>query len=361
MRKAEDENSAAEIVIYDAIGKSFWDDDAVSAKQFIDALAEMGETKNITLRVNSPGGDVFDGVAIYNAIKNHKAKVTAHIDGIAASAASYIVMAADKIVMPSNAFMLIHQASGFSMGNAEDMLAIAADLQRLDKSITSTYAARTGQKPAKVAALMKEDRLMDAEEAKSLGYADEITAPVKMAATYKATTAKRLMPEAAAARLIAETGDGQGDPPLSDPEPQKPVDQPEVSSASPTPEPQPAPPAPPAPPQEHPAPGSPQEVPPATRPSPPDAPPTPGTPRNEAEDLRTYIASVTDLCTLASAPERVGAYLKANTPVDQVRKELLEAKASGAVLSQHPLAVHGGPQPSAWGKITDKINARQKK
>ena len=90
--------------------------------------------QEIKLRINSPGGDVFDGVAIYNAIKNHKAKVTAHVDGIAASAASFVAMAADEIVMPSNSFMLVHNASGFAMGQADDMRAVAADLERIDKS-----------------------------------------------------------------------------------------------------------------------------------------------------------------------------------------------------------------------------------
>src|SRR5262249_52758891 len=107
-------DGAAEIAIYDEIGKSFWGEETVSAKQFLDDLAALGDdVENITLRINSPGGDVFDGVAIYNALVNHKAKITAHIDGIAASAASYIAMAANRIVMPANAFMLIHNAAGF--------------------------------------------------------------------------------------------------------------------------------------------------------------------------------------------------------------------------------------------------------
>src|SRR5580765_6315264 len=95
--KAADDKSA-EIVIYDEIGKSFWNEEAVSAKSFLDDLNALGDVDTITLRINSPGGDIFDGVAIHNAIKNHKAKVTAHVDGIAASAASYIAMAADRIV-----------------------------------------------------------------------------------------------------------------------------------------------------------------------------------------------------------------------------------------------------------------------
>jgi hypothetical protein len=201
---------------------------------------------------------------------------------------------------------------------------------------------------------MKEDRLMDATEAKSLGYTDEVTAPVKMAASFTPRFLN-MMPQAAADRIRAETGDGQGDPPPPAPEPQKPGDHPDAPPASP---PQ------PAPPQEHPTPGAPQETPPVTRPSPPDAPPTPGTPRNEAAEARAYMIAVTDLCALAAVPERVGGYLKANTPVDQVRKELLEMRASAPpVLPHHPLAAHSTNEPptAAWGKITDKINARLKK
>jgi ATP-dependent Clp endopeptidase proteolytic subunit ClpP len=351
-------NPFAEIMIYDAIGKSMWDDNAVSAASFISALADLGEVGEIKLRINSPGGDVFDGVAIYNAIKNHKARVTAHVDGIAASAASLIAMAADKIVMPSNAFMLVHNASGFSMGNAEDMMAIAADLQRIDKSMTATYSARSGQTKSKVASLMKEDRLMDATEAKELGFTDEVTAPVKMAARFS----MQLLPKAAADRLRAATGTEQGDPPPSAPEPEEPGKQPVVDPA-PTPSPE-------------------------TRPGEPDPAPTPGTPNPkpakdpanapttaEVVDLKqakaqgiaehqAYVASITDLCTLARAPDRVGAYVRANTSVEQVRKELLALQANEpALMSQHPLGTtsRAADAKTSWGKITDKINARLNK
>ena len=173
MKAAE---KSAEIVIYDEIGKSWWGEDTVSAKSFLDELDRAGRGRcRSTLRINSPGGDVFDGVAIHNAIKNHKANVTAHVDGLAASAASFIAMAADKIVMPANTFMLVHGASGFSFGNADDMRAVADDLDRIDKSLTATYVARSKSSTAKVKALMKEDRLMDAAEAKEWGFADEVT------------------------------------------------------------------------------------------------------------------------------------------------------------------------------------------
>jgi len=338
--KADDADaSTAEIVIYDEIGKSFWGEDTVSAKSFLDDLTALGDVANITLRINSPGGDVFDGVAIHNSIKNHKAKVTAHVDGIAASAASFIAMAADKIVMPANAFLLIHGASGMSWGNAEDMRAVADDLDRIDKSLTATYVSRAKSTTAKVKALMREDRLMDAAEAKSWGFADEVTSEKKMAARFSL----RLLPQAAAEKFRAATGEGQGDPP-------PPALEPEVSEGLPV-----ASPTPPI-----------QE---------PDAKPPVGDPTNVVnldaakqqgmDEHKAYVASVTDLCTLAGMPERVGAYIRASTKIEDVRKELLDLRAKQEIVMPHnPLMGHlpkAAPTASAWAKITDKLNARNNK
>jgi ATP-dependent Clp protease, protease subunit len=323
------EDNGAEIVIYDEIGKSFWGEATVSAKQFLEDLQALGEVENITLRINSPGGDVFDGVAIHNALKNHGAKITAHIDGIAASIASYIAMAANKVVMPANAFMLIHGSSGFVFGNADDMRSTADDLDRIDKSITATYVARSKSTAAKIKALMKEDRLMDAAEAKELGLADEVTKEVKMAAKFSL----RLLPTAAAEKLRSVTGAAQNDPPPTAARPE-----------------------------------SPEPSPPTAPDSPP--PPEPAQPVAQVVDLnaakqtgidehKAYVSAVTDLCTLASAPEKVGSYVRAGTAIDQVRKELLELRAAADVLPHHPLAPKPAPE-SGWGKITDKLNARVK-
>jgi ATP-dependent Clp protease, protease subunit len=328
------EQTSAEIVIYDEIGKSWWNEDAVGAKQFLDDLNALGDVDNITLRINSPGGDVFDGVAIHNSLKNHKATVTAQIDGIAASAASYIAMAADKIVMPANSFLLIHGASGFAMGGADVMRAIADDLALIDNSLTATYVARAKSTTAKVKALMKEDRLMDATEAKKWGFADEVTAEKKMAAKFSL----RLLPKAAADRFRAETGTGQKDPPPTDPVPEKPEEQVVVPPASP-----------------EPAPAAITE-PPAAKVVDLNAAKQQG-----VEEHRKYVTDVTDLCTLARAPERVGAYVRANTPAEQVRKELLAAAAEDPVVMPHHPLVPLVQAASAWGKITDKINARNTK
>jgi ATP-dependent Clp protease protease subunit len=340
MKKAK--NDEAEIVIYDEIGKSFWGEDTVSAKQFIADLDALGDVNSIKVRINSPGGDVFDGVAIHNALKNHKATVTAQVDGIAASAASFIAMAADKITMPSNSFMLIHGASGFAMGGADDVRALADDLDRIDKSMTAAYAARSKSTQAKVKALMKEDRLMDAAEAKQLGFADEMIEPVEMTANYSL----RLLPKAVADRFRAETGVEPGSPPGPVPE------KPEVAPpASPPPAKKPAKPAKPAEPEE-------DEEPLEAR---ANVVSIDAARKQGVEEHRKYVADVTDLCTLANAPDRVGAYVRANKSVDDVRADLLAMRAAEPVVMPHHPLVPPTPPAKAWDKITDKINARAKK
>lgn len=324
----------AEILIYDEIGKSWWGEDTVSAKQFVDDLQAIGEVDNIDLRINSPGGDVFDGIAIHNAVKNHKAKVTAYIDGIAASAASFIAMAADSIIMPSNAFMLVHGASGMSFGNAEDMRKMAEDLERINASLTSTYAARTGKTAAKVEALMAEDRLIDAAECLDFGLCDEMTEPVKMAANYSL----KLLPKSAAETITAaiekdpekapppaSTSEGAGDETGSDPasstiEPPA-GDQPQAKGATVV------------------------EL---------DAA------RNEgARNYEKYVNDVSDLCILAGAPEKAAAFIKAKTKVDDVRASLIRNRAEGGreVNSHNKGNPSLGAPAAAWKNVADKLNA----
>jgi ATP-dependent protease ClpP protease subunit len=329
MKKADD--NSAEIVIYDAIGQSFWDDNAISAKKFVEDLNALGsDISNINLRINSPGGDVFDGVAIHNALKNHKATVTARVDGIAASIASYIAMAADKIVMPANSFLLLHNASGLSFGTAEDMRAVADDLDRIDKAIIATYATRSGQTTPKVKALLKEDRLMDAAEAKELGYADEVVKEVKMAATYSL----RLLPKAAADRIRAITGNTEADP--------KPAPKPKPADVPPA------------------------DVPPVTPPEPQPAPGATVVNLNAAkqqgiEEHQAYVATITDLCALANKPEMVGEYVRKAMKPDDVRKDLLAQRSEPQIMPQHPLLDNKNAPTTMWGKITDKLNARNQK
>lgn len=128
----------AEVFIYDEIG--VW---GVTASDFIRDLQDI-KAKSISLRINSPGGDVFDGVAIYNALQRHPAEVTAYVDGMAASAASFIAMAGKTVMMSPHAQMMIHDAAGFAMGNAGDMRKLADILDSISNNIAGIYADHAG-------------------------------------------------------------------------------------------------------------------------------------------------------------------------------------------------------------------------
>lgn len=176
------DGSVAEISISDEIG--IW---GVSAKTFISDLKKLGDVKNIILNVNSPGGSVFDGLAIYNAlarVREAGTKITARIGGIAASAASFIVMAADTIEMPENAMMMIHMASGGAWGNADDMGKMQSILTQIDDSIVGIYTARTGRDEAEVREMLKNETWFSAADAKEAGFADTITPNVSATAKF---------------------------------------------------------------------------------------------------------------------------------------------------------------------------------
>ena len=157
-----EEDETAEILIYDEI--SSW---GIEARQFVKDLSGIS-AKTIRLRINSPGGNVFDGVAIYNALKRHPASVRVEVDGLAASIASIIAMAGDTIHMAKNAFLMIHNAWVFAMGDAEEMRKMADVLEKIDGTMASTYAERTGSKPKDIRELMDAETWMTAEEAKEL-------------------------------------------------------------------------------------------------------------------------------------------------------------------------------------------------
>jgi len=160
--------SEAEIMIYDEIG--FW---GVTASDFIRDLADI-KASTINLRINSPGGDVFDGVAIYNAVKRHTAEVNVFIDGLAASAASFIAMAGDKVSMSPHSQMMIHEASGLAIGNAEDMRKLADMLDKTSDSIAAMYAERAGGDVTEWRARMKDETWYSDQEAVDAGLADEV-------------------------------------------------------------------------------------------------------------------------------------------------------------------------------------------
>jgi ATP-dependent Clp endopeptidase proteolytic subunit ClpP len=168
-----------EVLIYDEIGAY-----GVTAKGFLAELCALPDDAAIDLRLNSPGGSVFDAVAIYNALKRHAGTITVWIDGIAASAASYIAMAGDEIVMPENAFLMIHDPSGLVMGTAEDMRTTAGALDKVKGSLIQGYAAKSGKSDDEIATLMAAETWFDAKDALDLGFIDRIAEPVKLAASF---------------------------------------------------------------------------------------------------------------------------------------------------------------------------------
>lgn len=131
-------DGVAAVYIYDEIG--YW---GVTASDFVDAFTAI-TAPQIELHVNSPGGEVYEGIAIHTAIKTHPSTVTAYIDGLAASAASFIVTAADTVLIAKNAEIMIHDAMGLCVGNAADMTAMVADLDRISDNIASMYADKAG-------------------------------------------------------------------------------------------------------------------------------------------------------------------------------------------------------------------------
>ena len=182
--------SGTEVLIYDEIGAY-----GVTAKGFLAELGALPDDAAIDLRLNSPGGSVFDAVAIYNALKRHAGEITVWIDGIAASAASYIAMAGDIIVMPENAFLMIHDPSGLVMGTAEDMRSTAEALDKVKGSLIQGYSSKSGKADNEIATLMAAETWLDAKEALDLGFIDRIAAPVKLAASFDVARFRNAPPD----------------------------------------------------------------------------------------------------------------------------------------------------------------------
>lgn len=158
---------AAEVFIYDEIGGF-----GITAKDFISQMRSV-KAKNITVRVNSGGGSVFDGLAIYNYLKGLK-NVTIQVDGIAASIASVIAMAGKRVCMAANGFVMIHNPSAGCMGESKDMRETADVLDKIAASLAQTYAAKTGKSVEECAAWMRDETWFSAEDAKKAGLVDEV-------------------------------------------------------------------------------------------------------------------------------------------------------------------------------------------
>ncbi|HUX15249.1 MAG TPA: head maturation protease, ClpP-related, partial [Phycisphaerae bacterium] len=172
------EAGRAEILLYDAIDPWY----GISAKQFHDELKALGPLSHIDLRINSPGGSITEGMAIHSILKRQTAKITAHIDGIAASMASIVAMAAGEIVMAQGAYLMIHNPLGYVVGEADDMRDLADLLDKMKQQLVNIYAARTRRPADEIAALMDTETWLTADEAIAGGFADRASPELALAA-----------------------------------------------------------------------------------------------------------------------------------------------------------------------------------
>lgn len=164
------------LTVYGSIGGWFSENNAEAVRRKIQDV----KAEKIHVHINSGGGSAFDGVAICNMLKQHDAEVIVHIDGWAASAASVIAMAGDKIIMPSNTMMMIHQASTFEYGNADLFEKTARDLRKIDSALAASYKKRFVGTDEELKQLLKDETWLTAEEAVALGLADEIADEIEI-------------------------------------------------------------------------------------------------------------------------------------------------------------------------------------
>jgi len=290
-------DGGAELSIHDEIGAY-----GVSAKTFIAELGKRPKGTPLELRLSSPGGSVFDAVATYTALKRHEGPVTVTIDGIAASAASYIAMAGDEIIMPENAFLMIHDPSGLVMGTAADMRAMAEALDKIAGALVKGYAAKSGKAEDDIAALMAAETWFTATEAVEAGFADSVAEPVRIAARFDVSRFRN------APAAVVEALTKKAEPERDAPE---------------------------------------QETPPI---------PDPATARTEAMD---YARAVVDLCRLAGQPQMAAGFLEREASLEDVRAALLAARAEADpdIATHHP---QPGPGPAArpWADIINRTFKR---
>lgn len=211
-----DDNS---ISVFDVIGAD-WYGDGVTASRIAAALRSIGGA-DVTVNINSPGGDMFEGLAIYNLLREYEGKVTVKVLGIAASAASIIAMAGDEVQIGRGAFLMIHNCWVYAMGNRHDLQQIAADMVPFDKAMNDIYGARTGLDSGTIDAMMDAETYIGGSDAVEKGFADRLLAadeitdgddsPAAALRKLDATLAKTDMPRSERRKLLkALTGGKPG-------------------------------------------------------------------------------------------------------------------------------------------------------
>lgn len=285
-----------DIRIHDEIGQ--W---GVSAKDVLAQLSGATEQDTINVSIHSPGGDMFDGLAIYNALKAHPAKVVATVEGLAASAASLIAMAADEIRMPNNAYMMIHNPWGFVGGDAAVMMEAADLFDRWANTTAAIYAKRAGITVEEARALQDQTIWMDGTQAQEQGFADEVIDPLPSIKAFAR------LPQCLATDCPVQFEQEEEPPPADEP-------------------PAAEPPADEVPPEEPPA----------------DEPPQ--------IDVSAQAAEIVELCHLAGQSARAAAFIREGKTAEDVR----------GVLSKLALDNQAPPSDSTAPDITAQLNEAAK-
>lgn len=163
------------ITMFDIIGEDWWTGGGVTAKKVAAQLRAIGD-RAVEVQINSPGGDMFEGLAIYNVLREHSQDVTIKVMGMAASAASIITMAGDTVQIGAASFLMIHNCWVYAAGNRNDMMEVAAYLTPFDQAMADVYAQRTGRKAAECAKWMDAETYMSGSMAIDWGFADTLLA-----------------------------------------------------------------------------------------------------------------------------------------------------------------------------------------
>jgi ATP-dependent protease ClpP protease subunit len=177
--RAASEGDDNVISIYDIIGEDFWTGEGVTSKRIAAALRRIGQ-RAVTVNVNSPGGDFFEGIGIYELLRQHPAKVTVQVMGLAASAASVIAMAGDEVLISEVGFMMVHNAWAIAIGNRHDMRAAADTLEPFDQAMANLYARRAGVDLEEAEGWMNRETWFNGGQAVDSGLADGLLPPAEI-------------------------------------------------------------------------------------------------------------------------------------------------------------------------------------
>ncbi|MCX5518457.1 Clp protease ClpP [Kaistia defluvii] len=188
------------ITMFDTVGEDFWSGGGITAKKVASQLRAIGD-RPIEIQINSPGGDMFEGIAIYNVLREHPQGITIKVMGMAASAASIIAMAGDRIEIGAASFLMIHNCWVMAVGNRHDMAETAEWLAPFDQAMVDLYAARSGQKAADIAKWMDAETFMSGSQAIERGFAEALLSADQMTVDEDAQASDRSVNELRAMEL----------------------------------------------------------------------------------------------------------------------------------------------------------------